>query len=186
MGIRAFLVIVLLVTGGVVFGVLPSAEGGERFRDGHWRLELSNTAGFREGGHERQGDVLTNLIAEYEVPLSGRFTVGLRLLPIFLYSQGSSSDSPFYGAGFGVASRVYRVKNERRGLFAEIEGHVIAHKNKLRGNSGGVNFLVGAGIGYKFKSDWHTVLKIEHLSNAGLAKHNKGVNLLGLGFGYTF
>ena len=177
---------VLLVTGGIVFGIAPSAEAGERFRDGNWRLELSNTAGFSSRTRDRRGDLLTNFIVEYEVPLSGRFTVGLRLLPFFLYSQGSSNDSSFYGAGFGVVPRVYQVKDEDRGFFAEVGGHVIFHKNKLRGNSGGANFLTGVGVGYKFKSDWHAVVKIEHISNSGLAQSNSGANLLGLGVGHTF
>jgi hypothetical protein len=175
-----------LATGVLTFGVAPTSNAGERFKEGNWRLELSSTAGFSSRTRDRRGDVFTNLIVEYEVPLSDRFTLGLRILPAFLYAQGSGGDPSFYGAGFGLAPRVYQHKEDHRGFFAEVQGHVIIHNNKLRGNTGGANFLTGAGVGYKFKNDWHTVFKIEHISNAGLASRNAGANLLGIGFGYTF
>ena len=54
------------------------------------------------------------------------------------------------------------------------------------GNSSNVNFLIGLGLGYKFKSNWHTVLKYEHVSNSSLGERNAGANSLGFGFGYSF
>ena len=57
---------------------------------------------------------------------------------------------------------------------------------RFDGNSGSVNFFSEGGIGYKFKRDWHVAVKISHISNAGLAGSNAGVNTLGIAFGYTF
>ncbi len=175
-----------LAAGLFWFGGAPAARAGEKLKAGHWRVELSNTTGYAKNSYDRRGDVFSTLIVEYEFPLSQRFSFSFRALPIFVYAQGSSGDASFHGAGLGVATRAYQKKDEHRGFFVELEGGLIAHKNKLRGNTGVANFVTGAGLGYKFKSRWHAVVKLEHISNAGFARRNAGANLLGLGIGYSF
>jgi hypothetical protein len=49
-----------------------------------------------------------------------------------------------------------------------------------------VNFLTEVGVGYEFDNDWHVALKWRHMSNAGIASRNAGVNGLGIGIGFSF
>jgi opacity protein-like surface antigen len=180
-----------------------AADAEVRFKEGHWRLELSGGLGLDSGSEDRQGDVLIQGSAEYEFPATKRLTLGLRLLPIMVYTQDDESDGHHHhhwfdddgrpdagdtvvGGGFGFTTRIYQKAEEYRGLFFEVEGLALLHGGELDGNSSNFNFLTGAGLGYKFKNDWHTVLKFEHISNAGIGEHNRGTNVVSLGVGYSF
>ena len=77
-------------------------------------------------------------------------------------------------------------KKECRGFYGELGGMGIAQSDKFEGNSGGSNFMEEIGIGYLFKSDLSVSLKAGHISNAGLADDNSGVNWGCLGLGYSF
>lgn len=173
-----------------------SAWGEAAFDQGHWRLELSGLAGLNVGGGDSTGSFLTSTAVEYEFPCSTRCTLGLRLMPLFVYAQDTPEDrfcrparyddSSVVGGGAGLALRVYSRKGEYRGWFGEAQVNALGHEGRFNENSSNLNFLSGLGLGYKFANDWHAVLKVEHISNAQLGDDNAGTNLLGLGVGYSF
>lgn len=176
-----------------------TAQAEARFQDGWWRAELFGAGGIDSGRDDRTGELMINGSIEYEFPLAQRTTLGLRLLPLFVYTQDEDNDNKFlginfdhddddtvWGGGAGLAFRFYSVKDEYRGFFGEIEGHVLGHANEFAGNGSNINFLTGVGLGYKFKNELSLVVKYNHISNAGLDEDNSGINTVGLGLGYNF
>ena len=155
-----------------------------RFLDGHWRLELSGATDLSKGLSGNPGDALGVFSVEYEFPYMPYGTIGLRGIPLLYYGQNGYDD--VVGAGLGIGTRLYHVKNEYRGFFLEGESHVLFHIERFQSNGSNINFLSGVGLGYKFKNDWHVVLKYEHISNASLASENVGVDTIGLGIGWSF
>lgn len=47
-------------------------------------------------------------------------------------------------------------------------------------------FRESVGVGYRLDGNWSVVASLEHLSNAGLCKSNRGLTNLGVGVGYRF
>lgn len=169
---------------------------------GHWRLELNNDFGIHQGSRDRSSDYSANLVVEYEVPVTGRATLGLRLMPLFIYSQDDERDAELlhrwladdryedggsvFGAGVGIVGRIYQVKDEYRGFFGELAVSALLHENEFNGNNSNLNFLTSIGVGYQFKSDWHIQLHYQHISNASIGSRNAGTNTVGIGVGYRF
>lgn len=169
--------------------------------EGMWRLELNNDFGVHQGSRDRSGDYSFNGIVEYEVPATPRTTLGLRLMPLFVYTQddendhrifdrifedNDDTDDTVWGGGFGLGGRIYSVKDEYRGWFGEIGVTALLHSNEFNGNNSNINFISAFGVGYQFKSDWHVQVHYQHISNASLGSENSGANSLGLGLGYRF
>ena len=160
-----------------------SARGEIKFDEGRWRLELTGASGVHQGSRDRSGDESASLTVEYEFPAARRLTLGLRVTPLFMYDD---PDHTVWGAGAGLTLRVYRVKDEYRGLYCELEESVLVHHHRISGNSSNLNFQTGAGIGYQFRNNWHVVVRYAHISNASLGKRNAGANSIGVGLGFTF
>lgn len=176
------------VVGTFLFMILCAfyADAGMQWGDGLWRLEISGGPGITSGGTDRDGDLLLKGTLEYEIPAAPHLSLGLRVLPLFVYDQNDRHADTVWGAGAGFGGRLYTKAGEYRGLFAEANVHVLGHDNQFASNSSNLNFLTGLGLGYKFASGWHAVLKWEHISNANLSEHNSGVDTLTMGVGYTF
>ncbi len=191
----------------IVVGVAAqAASGGDlRWDDGTWRLELSGFAGIHQGRHDRSGETNVNATIDYETPLWKRNTLGLRLQPLFYYDQDKDNgkhfgevgylkdfwfdkykDNDVFGAAIGPVFRVYRNAEERNGLFGELAFTALIHSDEFDGNASRLNFISSAGVGYKFKNDWHVTAIWRHISNAGIGSQNSGVNGLGIGIGYSF
>ena len=117
---------------------------------------------------------------------SRHFTFGLRGHPLFVYEPHRSSFDTIYGVAAGVGARYYLREDTYNGWFADAGCSILWHSNYFHDNSSRVNFMPEAGVGYKFRNDWHAALKFNHISNGGMASNNAGVNALGLGVGYTF
>lgn len=174
------------------------SEAEASFQDGWWRTELFGATGIHSGSKDRDDEFMINGTVEYEFPLAQRTTLGLRMMPLFVYTQDDddkeflgltyydSNDDTVWGGGAGLALRFYTVKGEYRGFYGEIEGQILGHSNEFEGNSSNLNFLTGAGLGYKFAKDVSLFVKYNHISNAGLGDKNSGVNTIGIGLGYDF
>ena len=190
MNFRAWAVVTGIAMAASTFlGVAPAQAQEEKaygWKDGMWRLELSAWTSIYSGHRSRSGDYGFAGSVAYEVPVSKRFSVGLKMYPLLGYDQDDSGEDTIWGVGFGPEFRFYTKPHLHRGFFFEVGTAVIAHSGKFDGNSGNINFLNEGGAGYKFKTNWHVAAKIRHLSNAGFAQSNSGVNSLGLAFGYTF
>lgn len=190
----------VLAAASVVFCSAP-ARADLNLKDGMWRVEVNNDFGVHQGSRDRSGDYSINGIVEYEIPATPRATLGLRLMPLFIYNQDEERDhrvfrrifddkgydgDTVWGGGFGIGGRVYQVKNEYRGWFGEASVTALFHVNEFNGNNSNLNFVSGFGVGYQFKSDWHVQMHYQHISNASLGSENSGANSLGLGIGYRF
>lgn len=196
-----------------IFSFLAAAAHAESsFKDGKWRLQISGQTGVDSGGVERKGDFFTLATVEYEFPATQRLTIGLKLHPIFAYTQDEQSIDDFFdgdlgadwedidfdldgddeggetvwGGGIGLGMRVYQVKEEHRGLFLDLGVNALVHNGELNGNNSSLNFLSGVGVGYQFKSGLNTQINFAHISNAGLGSENAGANVIGLGLGFRF
>jgi len=190
----------MAVVGSALLLYAAPANAGIDLEEGMWRVELNNDFGVHQGSQDRSGDYSINGIVEYEVPATPRTTLGLRLMPLFVYTQDvendyhcfsrifhdDEDDSTVWGGGLGIGGRVYSVKDEYRGWFGEIGVTALLHSNEFNGNNSNINFISGLGVGYQFKSDWHVQLHYQHISNASLGSENSGANSLGVGFGYRF
>ncbi|MBI2431700.1 MAG: acyloxyacyl hydrolase [Candidatus Hydrogenedentes bacterium] len=169
------------------WGLLQNPAQGElQFDEGMWRLELSGGTAYHSGRRSRSGDLQLIGEVEYEVPAAERCTLGLRLLPLFVYDQDDADEDTVWGGGVGLAARYYQVPGEYRGWFGELGAAVLGHSGNINGNDANFNFMLGAGVGYQFKNNWHAALKVNHISNAGLSDDNAGANTVNLAVGYRF
>lgn len=160
-----------------------AAEGS---RSTKLNLELSGGPDIELGGTDRSGDFLLKSIVEFEKPVGSHFSLGLRLLPLFLYEQKNRGDDTVWGGGLGFGVRFYFEKESYRGFYLEANTHAIGHKGRIEGNSSNLNFLSAFGVGYGFQNGLHTVLRYEHISNAGLGRRNRGADVITLGVGFRF
>jgi len=189
-----------LAAAALILGGEP-ASAELRLDEGMWRVELNSDFGVHQGSRDRSGDFSVNGIVEYEIPATSRATLGLRLMPLFVYNQDEEKDyrvfrsvfkdegydgDTVWGGGVGVAGRIYQVKDEYRGWYGEASVTALVHSNEFVGNSSNLNFITGLGVGYQFKADWHVQMHYQHISNASLGSDNSGANALGLGIGYRF
>ncbi len=177
-------------------------HAGLQLDEGMWRLEINNDFGVYQGSRDRSGDYGLTGFVDYEVPASSRITLGLRLMPLFVYTQDGEDEDyrilrnlfhdrrenndTVWGAGLGPVGRIYQVKDAYRGWYGEIGVVAFVHGNKFAGNSSNLNFLSTFGVGYQFKSDWHIQAHYQHISNGSLGRRNSGANTLGIGIGYRF
>lgn len=117
---------------------------------------------------------------EYEWMLFGPISMGLRALPALAYFD----TSPILGTAAGVTNRLY-LDRSGRGPFAGPAIAVVAHYGRFAGNSAYVNFLSSFELGYQFReSPLRLSLKLEHMSNANTAEHNRGWNGLSFMIGW--
>lgn len=151
-----------------------------------WRIELTGSTAYHSGHHSRTGDFALRSNVEYEIPVLKHMTVAPRIIPLMYYNENGDGDNTLWVFGFGVVLRGYSNGEEQRGWFGEGGLHLIGQTGKFEGNTGTFNFMEEVGFGYMFKNGTHMAVKVNHISNAGLADHNAGVNNIGLGIGYSF
>lgn len=157
-----------------------------RWDEGQWRWESSVLFGVHQGRENHEGDVWTHMTVEYEAPQRNREAFGLRLHPLFVHDRSHGNEITVKGVAVGIVHRTY-FKRERAGFYSEGGVSLLYHSSRFEGNSSNLNFLIETGVGYKFKeSGWHILAKFSHLSNAGFASDNNGVNGYGIGIGLTF
>ncbi len=155
-----------------------------KWEDGRLRIEGQAWAGTRSGRRSRSDDVAVAGIIEKEFALGTKLAVGVRAIPLFYYDE-HRTDEEIWGAGGGVSIRYYTSESQD-GWFIEYSESLIAHSDKFRGNSGSLNFMSEVGVGYEFDNNWHIAAKWRHLSNAGIADKNSGINGVGIGIGFSF
>jgi len=150
------------------------------------RVELTATTAYHSGHHSRTGDFGLRTNVDYEIPVHKHITVAPRIIPLMYYNENGDGDSTLFAFGIGFVLRGYSNGEEQRGWFGEGGVHLIGQTGKFEGNTGSFNFMEELGFGYMFESGWHAAVKVNHISNAGLANHNSGVNNVGLGIGFSF
>jgi hypothetical protein len=109
--------------------------------------------------------------------LRGRFEYAVDAVPVFLAFQPANTA---YGAGFDPLGLKWNF--ERRGHFSpylELTGGVLFTNQNVPAYTNTVNFMDQAALGTHIlgeKYNWSIEVRYMHISNAGLADLNPGVN----------
>jgi lipid A 3-O-deacylase len=132
----------------------------------------------------RYGWVLTDPIGPG--PLRGRFEYAVDVVPVFLLTQRNGT-----AYGFGVnpfALKWNFVSRQALAPYAEVGGGTLFSNTQVPPGTSRVNFTTSAAFGLHFlrsKYNWSAEVRFMHISNAGLATPNPGINTiqvrLGLG-----
>lgn len=132
----------------------------------------------------RYGWVLTDAIGPG--PLRGRFEYAVDVVPVFLLTQRNGT-----AYGFGVnpfALKWNFVSRQALAPYAEVGGGTLFSNTQVPPGTSRVNFTTSAAFGLHFlrsKYNWSAEVRFMHISNAGLATPNPGINTvqfrLGLG-----
>ena len=118
--------------------------------------------------------------------LRGRFEYALDAVPAFLVLQGTGTT---YGAGFNpIVLKWNLVQRRSVSPYLEIAGGTLFTQDKTPPGTSRVNFTSGAAFGLHFlrsRYNWSAEVRYLHISNAGLAAPNPGINTIQfrLGFG---
>jgi hypothetical protein len=121
--------------------------------------------------------------------LRGRFEYAVDVVPVFLVFQPTDAA---YGAGFNPLGLKWNF--ERHGRFSpylELSGGTLFTDNNVPAYTNTVNFTSAAALGTHIlgeKYNWSLELRYLHISNAGLATPNPGINTVQvrLGIGRFF
>jgi hypothetical protein len=145
----------------------------------------SDTGAFNAG--LRYGWVITDL----HLPsfLRGRFEYAVDAVPVFLVFQPANTA---YGAGFDPLGLKWNFQRHGRiSPYLELTGGVLFTNHDVPASTNTVNFMDQAAFGVHVLGPRHNVsieLRYMHISNAGLANLNPGVNTVQvrLGIGKFF
>lgn len=177
---RSFLLTVFILVLTSAFSIAQSGpeEGGHEVQI--WAGGGHSVSGGRGntgvfGAGLRYGWVLTNP----HLPgfLRGRFEYAVDVVPVFLVFQPTDTA---YGAGFNPLGLKWNF--ERRGRFSpylELSGGTLFTDHNVPAYTNTVNFTSAAALGTHIlgeKYNWSLELRYLHISNAGLATPNPGIN----------
>jgi lipid A 3-O-deacylase len=119
-------------------------------------------------------------------PLRGRFEYAVDVVPVFLLTQRNGTA---YGFGLNPFALKWNFVG-RRALtpYAELGGGTLFSNTQVPPGTSRVNFTTSAAAGLHFlrsKYNWSAEVRFMHISNAGLATPNPGINTIQfrLGFG---
>ncbi|HEY1677527.1 MAG TPA: acyloxyacyl hydrolase [Candidatus Sulfotelmatobacter sp.] len=132
-----------------------------------------NTGAFNAG--LRYGRVLTD--AHLPSFLRGRFEYAVDAVPVFFAFQPANTA---YGAGFDPLGLKWNFERHGRlSPYLELTGGVLFTSHDVPTGTNTVNFMDQAALGTHIlgaKYNWSIELRYMHISNAGLATPNPGVN----------
>jgi lipid A 3-O-deacylase len=123
----------------------------------------------------RYGRVITG--PHWPGMLRGRFEYAVDLVPVYLIFQPANRA---YGWGFNPL--VLKWNFERRGRFSpyfELSGGTLFSNHNIPSFTNTVNFTPSAALGTHIlgeKYNWSVDVRYLHISNAGLARYNPGLN----------
>ena len=167
-------------------------------------------AGPFDGGHEWQvwsggghgtngsqsGDAVWNLGGRFGLVLTaahgpgflrGRLEYAVDVVPAFLVSQGTGTS---YGAGVNpFAFKWILVQHHGVAPYVELGGGTLFTNVKTPPGTSHVNFTSSGAVGVHFlrsKYNISTEVRFLHISNAGIANLNPGINTLQLRVGFGF
>ncbi len=131
----------------------------------------------------RYGWVLTDPVGPG--PLRGRFEYAVDVVPVFLVTQRADTA---YGFGLNPIALKWNFASSR-GIapYAEIGGGTLFSNNQVPPGTSRVNFTTSGAIGLHFlrsKCNWSAEVRFMHISNAGLATPNPGINTIQVRIGF--
>jgi lipid A 3-O-deacylase len=131
----------------------------------------------------RYGWVLTDAVGPG--PVRGRFEYAVDVVPIFVLTQRTNT-------AYGLGLNPFALKWDfvpRRGIvpYAEIGGGTLFSNTQVPPGTSRVNFTTSGAIGVHFlrsKNNWSAEVRYMHISNAGLATPNPGINTIQVRIGF--
>jgi lipid A 3-O-deacylase len=131
----------------------------------------------------RYGWVLTDPVGPG--PLRGRFEYAVDVVPVFLVTQRT-------GTAYGFGLNPFALKWDfasPHGIapYAEIGGGTLFSNTQVPPGTSRVNFTTAGAIGVHFlrsKYNWSAEVRFMHISNAGLATPNPGINTVQVRIGF--
>jgi lipid A 3-O-deacylase len=117
--------------------------------------------------------------------MRGNFEYAVDLIPVYLVHTGDTR----YGAGFNPIILKWNFTSGRHvAPYAEFGGGVLFSNKNIPPGTNDVNFMPQASLGLQFftshKRAVTVAAKYVHISNAGLATPNPGINTLQFSIGY--
>ena len=182
--ITQYVVLATLVLLLSVWAFPAAAAGKEKVEkpDTHLRLEISGYRAFT--GDKANGDYYISGAVELEIPVVNHASLGLRLLPLFLYPD-KEDHADIYGIAAGIGGRLY-TGADNTGVFLEAGASALWSMDKLKLHDSTVGFLGDCGLGYQFRSGWHLSVKAQHISDTGMGDLTGGTNGVGVATGFSF
>lgn len=187
---KSVLAIVVLFCGSLVLAQARPEDGGheiEAWTGGGYSVPggTSNTGVWNVGGS--LGWILTRPHGPWL--LKGRFEYAVDVVPLLVVFQPSNTA---YGAGFDPLNLKWNLAS--RGKLApyfELSGGTLFTNRNVPNGTNTVNFMSSAAIGTHLLGDshnWSVEVRYMHISNAGLAVPNPGINTVQvrLGIGKFF
>ena len=187
---RYSLSLFLLVASTLAFAQAAPEKGAHELEfwtgGGHTVSGGRGNTGVFNGG-VRYGWILT----DPHLPgfLRGRFEYAVDAVPVFLAFQPTNTA---YGAGFDPLGLKWNFQRHGRiSPYLELTGGVLFTNHDLPTGTNTVNFMDQAALGMHILGEKHNIsfeLRYMHISNAGLATPNPGINTLQvrLGIGRFF
>jgi lipid A 3-O-deacylase len=132
----------------------------------------------------RYGWVLTDPVGPG--PLRGRFEYAVDVVPVFLLTQRTGTA---YGFGLDPFALKWNFAGDHKVTpYAELAGGTLFSNTQVPPGTSRVNFTSSGAVGLHFprsKYNWSAEVRFMHISNAGLATPNPGINTIQvrLGFG---
>jgi lipid A 3-O-deacylase len=172
------LLALLLIASALSFAQAAPEQGGNEVQiwvgGGHSVAGgTTNTGAFNAG--LRYGWILTGP----HLPgfLRGRFEYAVDAVPIFFFFQPANTA---YGAGFNPLGLKWNFERHGRlSPYFELGGGVLFTNHDVPTYTNAVNFTPSAALGTHLlgaKYNWSIELRYLHISNAGLATPNPGIN----------
>jgi lipid A 3-O-deacylase len=131
----------------------------------------------------RYGWVLTDVIGPG--PLRGRFEYAVDVVPAFLLTQSTNTA---YGLGLNPVALKWNFAGPRRVTpYVELGGGVLFTNTEVPPGTSRVNFTPQGAVGVHFphsKYNLSAEVRFMHISNAGLATPNPGINTLQVRIGF--
>ena len=121
--------------------------------------------------------------------LEGRFEYALDAVPVFVVFQPANTA---YGAGFNPLNLKWNFATRGRVVpYFELSGGTLFTNHEVPTGANTVNFTSAAAVGTHFLGEsrnWSVEVRYMHISNAGLADRNSGINTVQvrLGIGKFF
>ena len=111
--------------------------------------------------------------------LCGRFEYAVDALPVFLVFQRANTA---YGVGVNPLGLKWNFATRGRvAPYVELGGGMLFTNHEVPSRTSSVNFTPGGAVGTHFLGsdhNWSVELRYMHISNAGLARPNPGINTI--------
>jgi hypothetical protein len=131
----------------------------------------------------RYGWVLTDEIGSG--PLRGRFEYAVDVVPVFLLTQPTNTA---YGLGLDPVALKWNFASRHRVTpYLELGGGLLFTNTQVPPGTSRVNFTPQGAVGVHFlrsKYNWSAEVRFMHISNAGLATPNPGINTIQVRIGF--